>query len=53
MAKKGAKKQDVGWTATVLVEADLKKVKKEGFLVESAEVIFPSTEVIPLPPPGF
>jgi hypothetical protein len=28
-------------------------VKKEGFLAESAEIIFPSTEVIPAPPPGF
>jgi hypothetical protein len=53
MAKKGAKKQAVGWTATALVEADLKKVKKEGFLAESVDVIFPSTEVIPAPPPGF
>jgi hypothetical protein len=53
MAKKGAKKQATGWTATALVEADLKKVKKEGFLAESAEIIFPSTEVIPTPPLGF
>jgi hypothetical protein len=35
------------------MEADLKKVKKEGFLTESAEVIFPSTEVILAPPLGF
>jgi hypothetical protein len=28
MAKKGAKKQAAGWTATTLMEADLKKVKK-------------------------
>jgi hypothetical protein len=35
------------------VEAALKKVKKEGFLAESAEVIFPSTKVIPAPPSGF
>jgi hypothetical protein len=51
MVKKGAKKQASGWTTTALVEADLKKVKKEGFLVESIEVIFPSTEVIPAPTP--
>jgi hypothetical protein len=31
------------------VEADLKKVNKEGFLAESTEVIFPSTKVIPTP----
>jgi hypothetical protein len=53
MAKKSAKKQAAGWTSTALMEADLKKVKKEGFLVESAEVIFPSTEVISAPLPGF
>jgi hypothetical protein len=53
MAKKGAKKQATDWTATSLVEADLKKVKKEGFLAESADVIFPSTKLIPAPPPGF
>jgi hypothetical protein len=53
MPKKGAKKQAVGWTAYALVEADLKKVKKEGFLVQSSEIIFPTTEVIPTSPPGF
>jgi hypothetical protein len=53
MAKKGAKKQAMGWTATALMEADLKKVKKEGFLAESIEVIFPGIEVIPAPPLGF
>jgi hypothetical protein len=53
MSKKGAKKQAAGWTTTALMEADLKKVKKEGFLTKSAEVIFPSTKVIPTPPPGF
>jgi hypothetical protein len=53
MAKKGVKKQVVGWTTSTLVEADLKKVKKEGFLAESAEVIFPNTKVIPAPLPGF
>jgi hypothetical protein len=53
MAKKGAKKQAVGWTASALMEADLKKVKKEGFLAESIEIIFPNIKVIPAPPPGF
>jgi hypothetical protein len=53
MAKKGVKNQPVGWTASALVEADLKKVKKEGFLAEPTEVIFPSTKIIPAPPPGF
>jgi hypothetical protein len=53
MAKKDAKKQAVGWTASAFVETDLKKMKKEGFLAESGEVIFPSTKVIPPPLPGF
>jgi hypothetical protein len=35
------------------METDLKKMKKKGFLAESAEVIFPSTEVIPAQPPVF
>jgi hypothetical protein len=35
MAKKGAKKQALGWTASALHVSDLEKVKKEGFLVES------------------
>jgi hypothetical protein len=53
MANKGAKKQALSWTASAFLETDLKKMKKEGFLAESAEVIFPSTAVIPAPPPGF
>jgi hypothetical protein len=48
-----AKKQAVGWTASSFTEVDLKKMKKEGFLAESAKVIFPSTKVIPAPQPGF
>jgi hypothetical protein len=39
MAKKGAKKQAMGWTASAFMEADLKKAKKEGFQAESAKVI--------------
>jgi hypothetical protein len=53
MAKKGTKKQDLGWTASALDEADLKKVKKEGFFSASTEIVFPSDEVIPAPPSGF
>jgi hypothetical protein len=53
MAKKGTKKQALGWTASALDEADLKKVKKEGFLSASMETVFPSDKVIPAPPPGF
>jgi hypothetical protein len=53
MAKKGAKKQTLGWTASALKEADLKKVKREGFLSASAEIVFPHDEVISAPPAGF
>jgi hypothetical protein len=53
MAKRSVKKQVVGWTASSFSEVDLAKMKKEGFLAEYAEVIFPSTEVIPAPQPGF
>jgi hypothetical protein len=34
-------------------DADLKKVKKEGFLAQSAEIVFPGDKVIPRPPDGF
>jgi hypothetical protein len=40
MVKKDAKKQALGYTASALDEVDLKKVKKEGFLAESVEIIF-------------
>jgi hypothetical protein len=53
MAKKGAKKQALGWTTSALDEADLKKVKREGFLSASVEIVFPRDEVIPAPPLGF
>jgi hypothetical protein len=53
MAKRSVKNQAVGWTASSFSEVDLAKMKKEGFLAEYAEVIFPSTEVIPAPQPGF
>jgi hypothetical protein len=53
MAKKSAKKQVVGWTASTLTDADLAKAKEEGFLVSSAEFIFPSSEVIAHLQPGF
>jgi hypothetical protein len=49
MAKNGMKKQAMGWTASSITDVDLAKAKKEGFLVESTEVVFPSTKVIPAP----
>jgi hypothetical protein len=53
MAKKGTKKQAVGWAGSSFVEADLTKMKREGFLAKSADVIFSSTEIIPAPPVGY
>jgi hypothetical protein len=53
IAKKGTKKQALGLTASTLDEAGMKNVKKEGFLPASVEIVFPSDEVIPAPPPGF
>jgi hypothetical protein len=53
MANKGMKKQALGWIPSSFDDADLEKVKKEGFLSESVEIIFPRNEAIPSPPAGF
>jgi hypothetical protein len=53
MSKKGTKKQTLGWIPSSFDDTDLKKAKKEGFLSESAEIIFPRDEAIPAPPAGF
>jgi hypothetical protein len=53
MEKKFLKKQAMGWTASTLTDVDLAKVRKEGVLADSAEVVFPSTEIIPHQQPGF
>jgi hypothetical protein len=53
MAKKGTKKQTLGWIPSSFDEMDLKKAKKEGFLSESAEIIFPREEAVPAPPAGY
>jgi hypothetical protein len=41
MAKKGTKKQALNWVPSSFDQTDLMKAKKEGFLPESAAVIFP------------
>jgi hypothetical protein len=43
MVKMGAKNPALGWTASALDEADLKKVKKEGFLPASTRSSSPAT----------
>jgi hypothetical protein len=53
MAKKGTKKQTLGWIPSSFDDTDLKKAKKEGFLSESAEVIFLRDEAVPTPPAGY
>jgi hypothetical protein len=53
MAKKGTKKQALGWIPSSFNDTDLKKAKREGFLSESTEIIFPRDEAIPSPPTGF
>jgi hypothetical protein len=43
----------LGWIPFAFDEADLKKAKKDGFLSDSVEIIFPSIKAIPAPPAGF
>jgi hypothetical protein len=52
MAKKGTKKQALGWIPFAFDDADLKKAKREEFMSESMEIVFPSTEAVPAPPVG-
>jgi hypothetical protein len=47
MAKKGTKKQTLGWIPSSFDKTNMKKAKKEGFLSESAGIIFPRDEAIP------
>jgi hypothetical protein len=53
MVKQSAKKQALGWTASTMMASDLAKAKEEGFIVASAGIIFPSTEVVPQPQPEY
>jgi hypothetical protein len=53
MVKKGTKKQTLGWIPSSFDETNLKKAKKEGFLSESAEIIFNRDEVVPAPSAGY
>jgi hypothetical protein len=53
MAKKGTKKQTLGWIPSSFDETDLKIARKEGFLSESMEIIFPRDKAIPAPPTGY
>jgi hypothetical protein len=43
----------VSWTASTITDADLAKVKEEGFLAASAEITFSGIEVVPHPQSGY
>jgi hypothetical protein len=53
MVKKGDKKMALKWVPSSLDEPDLKKAKKEGFLLAAVPVIFPGEEHVPKPPKGY
>jgi hypothetical protein len=53
MVKKGGNKMALKWVPSLFEESDLKKAKKDGFLLETAPIIFPSDEHVPLPPKGY
>jgi hypothetical protein len=53
MVKLSHEKQAASWTVSKITDVDRKKIKKEGFLAQSAEIIFPGSEVILRPQDGF
>jgi hypothetical protein len=53
MTKKGSSSVATKWVPSSFEESDLKKAKKEGFLPESAPIVFPGDERIPKPPSGY
>jgi hypothetical protein len=53
MVKLSSKKQALGWTSSTIMAIDLAKTKEEGFVAASAEITFPSTEVVPQSQSGY
>jgi hypothetical protein len=53
MVKKGGNKMTLKWVPSSFEESDLKKAKKDGFLLEVAPVIFPGDERVPSPLKGY
>jgi hypothetical protein len=53
MVKKWGDKTTLKLVTSSFEESDLKKAKKEGFLLEAALIIFPSDERVPTPPKGY
>jgi hypothetical protein len=52
MTKKGSSSVATKWALSSFEESDLKKAKKEGFLLESALIVFLGNERVPKPPSG-
>jgi hypothetical protein len=53
MPKHSTKKQALGWTTSTIAASGLTKANEEDFLAASAEITFPSTEVVPQPQQGY
>jgi hypothetical protein len=53
MGKKKITNASTSWVPSEFGQSDLSKAKKEGFLTEEDQIIFPSTERIPKPPSGY
>jgi hypothetical protein len=53
MVKKGGNKMALKWVLSMFEESDLKKAKKDGFLLEAAPIIFPGEERVPSQPEGY
>jgi hypothetical protein len=53
MVKKGTKKMALNWVPSSFDDADLKKAKKEVFLLEAVPIIFHGDERVLKPPKGY
>jgi hypothetical protein len=53
MAKKKSTNAATSWVPSEFEQADLTNARKEGFLIERDQVIFPSSEHIPKPPSSY
>jgi hypothetical protein len=53
MGKKSITNASTSWVPSEFSQTDLAKARKDGFIAEGDQVIFPSTERIPKPPSGY
>jgi hypothetical protein len=51
MGQKSITNASTSWVPSEFSQSDLAKARKDGFIAEGDQVIFPSTERIPKPPP--